>query len=129
MSMMMSHILKFVDFTKTQKSRCLENETLFFLQIKKFINYTSRAKNSFLAEVTFNMNCLLRKNIRKAKKIFNSFFWIIYGHRPRLNTKTGHYPYLFIDLIITDFVLIYHFSLKFTNSGKFLSSHKVSWRF
>ena len=35
MSMMASQILKSVDFTKTQKSRYLENETLFFLQIKK----------------------------------------------------------------------------------------------
>ena len=33
--MMMSQILKSVDFTKTQKSRYLENETLFLLQIKK----------------------------------------------------------------------------------------------
>ena len=41
--MMTSQILKSVDFTKTQKSRYLENETLFFLQMKKFINYTSRA--------------------------------------------------------------------------------------
>ena len=39
--MMMSQILKFVDFTKTQKTRYLENETLF--QIKKFINCASRA--------------------------------------------------------------------------------------
>ena len=39
MSMMMSHIVKFVDFTKTQKSRYLKNRTLIFLQIKKFINY------------------------------------------------------------------------------------------
>ena len=31
-----------VDLTKTKKSRYLENET-FFLQIKKIINYTSRA--------------------------------------------------------------------------------------
>ena len=30
-------------FTKAQKSRYLENKTIFFLQIKKFINYTSRA--------------------------------------------------------------------------------------
>ena len=55
--MMTSQISTFVDFTKTQKSRYLENETLFFLQIKKFINYTSRAtlwqKNIFVAEVTF----------------------------------------------------------------------------
>ena len=43
MSMMTSHILKFVNFTKIQKSGFQENETLFFLQIKKFINYTSRA--------------------------------------------------------------------------------------
>ena len=54
--MMTSQISTFVDFTKTQKSRYLENET-FFLQIKKFINYTSRAtlwqKNIFVAEVTF----------------------------------------------------------------------------
>ena len=40
--MMTSQILQFVDFTKTQKSKYLENKT-FFLQIKKFINYTSRA--------------------------------------------------------------------------------------
>ena len=33
MSMMKAQILKFVDFTKTQKSRYLENKT-FFLQIK-----------------------------------------------------------------------------------------------
>ena len=54
--MMTSQVLQFVDFTKTQKSKYLENET-FFLQIKKFINYTSRAtlwqKSTFAAEVTF----------------------------------------------------------------------------
>ena len=43
MLMITSQILKFAGFTKTQKSRYLENETLFFLQIKKFINYTSSA--------------------------------------------------------------------------------------
>ena len=41
--MMMPQILKFVDFTKTQKPRYLVNETLFFLQIKKFITSTSSA--------------------------------------------------------------------------------------
>ena len=51
--MMMPQIIKFVNFTKTQKSRYLENETLFFqikynkniifLSIKKFIDHTSRA--------------------------------------------------------------------------------------
>ena len=35
MPMMASQILKSVDFTKAQKSRYLENEILFFLQIKK----------------------------------------------------------------------------------------------
>ena len=44
MPMMKSQILKFVDFTKTHKSRYLENEALFFLQKKKKnVNYTSRA--------------------------------------------------------------------------------------
>ena len=58
MSMMTSQILKFLNFRKTLKSRYLENETLFFLQIKKLINYTSRAtlwqkkKNTFVAEAT-----------------------------------------------------------------------------
>ena len=41
--MMTSQILKCANFTETQKSQYLENEALFFLQIKKFINYTSRA--------------------------------------------------------------------------------------
>ena len=54
--MMTSQILKYVDFTKTQKSRYLKNKAIFFLQIKKIINYTSRAtllqKNIFVAEVT-----------------------------------------------------------------------------
>ena len=35
MSMVTSQILKIMDFTKTQKSRYLENETLFFLYIQK----------------------------------------------------------------------------------------------
>ena len=43
MLMMTSQILKFVDFTKTQKPRYLENEALLFHQIKKFINYILRA--------------------------------------------------------------------------------------
>ena len=62
---MTSQILKFVDFIKTQKSKYLENKTLFFLQIKKTLlyNYTSIhikgyfiVKNSFVAEVTFKSN-------------------------------------------------------------------------
>ena len=52
MPMMMSQILKSVDFTKAQISRYLNNGTLLFLQIKKIISYTSRA--SFVAVVTFN---------------------------------------------------------------------------
>ena len=43
MPMMMSQILKSVVFTKTQKPRYLDNKTLFFLQIKKIINYISWA--------------------------------------------------------------------------------------
>ena len=41
--MMTSQILKSAGFTKTQKSRYLENQTLFFLQIKKFSIYKSSA--------------------------------------------------------------------------------------
>ena len=58
MPMMTSQIVKSVDFTETQKCRYLERGTWFFLQIKKFISYTSKAtsfqKNSFVGEVTFN---------------------------------------------------------------------------
>ena len=48
-----------MDFTKTQISRYLENKTSFFLQIKKFTDYKSRAtlleKNSSVVDVTFKM--------------------------------------------------------------------------
>ena len=66
--MMTSQILKSVDFTKTQKSRYLENKILFFLQIIKFIDSVSKAnlrqRNSFVAEVTFSkFILLLRKGV------------------------------------------------------------------
>ena len=38
--MMISQILKFIDFTKTRKSK-YEKKTLFFLQVKKFIKNTT----------------------------------------------------------------------------------------
>ena len=41
--MVTSQIWKSVDFTKTQKSKYLENKKLYILQIKKFLNYTSSA--------------------------------------------------------------------------------------
>ena len=41
--MIMSQIVKSVNFTKTLKPRYLVSKTLFFLQIKKFINDTSWA--------------------------------------------------------------------------------------
>ena len=53
-----------MNFTKTQKSRYVEKETLFFLQIKKIINcsrllihslITYYGKNSFVAEETFKV--------------------------------------------------------------------------
>ena len=54
--MMASQIFKF-SISQKQKSRYLENETLFFLLIKKIINYASRAsfivKNNSLAKVSF----------------------------------------------------------------------------
>ena len=47
--MMTSQILRSVDFTKTHKSKYLENKTL-----KKFMNGASK-KSSFAAEGTFNL--------------------------------------------------------------------------
>ena len=52
---MMSQILKFVDFTKAQKSRYFEIET-FFLKLKKnefHIKSYFFVKNSFVAELTY----------------------------------------------------------------------------
>ena len=44
--MMTSHILQFVDFTATEKSKYLENKTLFFLQInQKFTNISNVSDN------------------------------------------------------------------------------------
>ena len=43
---MTSRILKPVDLTKTQKSRYLENKTLLFLQIKKFIKAACSVKTN-----------------------------------------------------------------------------------
>ena len=59
MSMMNSQILMISQKHKNPDMH-LQNETVFFLQMKKFINYTSiiegyfMAKNTFLAQVTFN---------------------------------------------------------------------------
>ena len=71
MSMIMSQILKSVNFTKTQKFRYLENE-MFFHQIKKNSLITHQGllyckKNSFMMEVTFkklngSANDLLMRN-------------------------------------------------------------------
>ena len=49
-----SQILKFVDFTKTQKSWCLENK-LLFAQIKNWLRIKGyfMANNGFVAEVNF----------------------------------------------------------------------------
>ena len=40
MPIITSEILESVDFTEIQKSRYLKDKALFFLQIKKLINYT-----------------------------------------------------------------------------------------
>ena len=66
MSLMMSQNLRSVDFTKTQKSRHLNNEILIFLLIKKFINYTSwailRQKNNFVAKAKFKFKLLTSRS-------------------------------------------------------------------
>ena len=77
MSMLTSQILQFVDFTKTQKSKYLQNETLFFLQIKQFINDTSRTtlwqKILLVAEVTFK-KMICPKNIWMQYWFHNTIF-------------------------------------------------------
>ena len=68
MCMMTSQIFKFFDFTKTQKTRYLENETLFFLKIKKsLITHQGLLydKNNLKAEVTSNVNLFKQKNINQ----------------------------------------------------------------
>ena len=45
--MMTSHILQFVDFTATEKSKYLENKTLFFLQINQKFTNTSNVSDNF----------------------------------------------------------------------------------
>ena len=54
-SMMTLQILKYVDFPETQKSRYLDNETLFFLffKEKKLITRQGLLSDGFVAEVTF----------------------------------------------------------------------------
>ena len=62
MPMMTPQILKSVHFTKTHQSRYLENKKLFFLQIKEFISYKSRAKNSFFCSrgnTLFHPDCVV----------------------------------------------------------------------
>ena len=71
MPTMTSQILNSVDFTKTQRSRYLENEILFFLQIKKlllFIKGHFVAKNSFVAEVTFKYHSLVLEEAKTKHK-------------------------------------------------------------
>ena len=69
--MMTSQISKLRDSPKTQKSRYLENEALFFL-LKKIIHYTLMVavwqKNSFLTEVT-----LKEASFKDILKAFHDF--------------------------------------------------------
>ena len=56
--MMTSQILKSVDFIKTQKSRCLKNEIIFFLQPKSSLithQGLPHDKKNFKAVVTFKL--------------------------------------------------------------------------
>ena len=61
MLMMTSQILRSVHFTKTQKSRYLENETLFFFKYKNPFQSKGyfTAKNNFVTEVTFKSDTAL----------------------------------------------------------------------
>ena len=77
--MMTSQNLKFVDFTNTQKSRYLENETLFFLQIKTFIKYTLRAT---LCQKTFLRQFLRPIGVFTSLGVAN--FWVTLCDRAQI---------------------------------------------
>ena len=53
--MMTSQILRYVDFTKSQKPTYLENKTSFSVQIKKFLKGYFMAINSLVEELTFRL--------------------------------------------------------------------------
>ena len=67
-----SQILGSVGFTKTQKSRYLVNETLFFLQIKKNALITHQellyCKNSFAVEVAFDIKTKIWQRFLKHQR-------------------------------------------------------------
>ena len=69
--MMTSQVLRFVDFTKSQKPRYLENETSYPLQIKEFIKSYFMAKNSFVVEGSFRFCHLKVKCLDLPMKIGN----------------------------------------------------------
>ena len=73
MPMMMSQILKSVDFTETEKSRYLENETLYFLQLFLHINGYIIAKNSFVFGVTLKTEILPKTRTQEHEKCFNLY--------------------------------------------------------
>ena len=84
--MMTPQILKSLNFTKTQKSRYLENENLLFLKIKNHelhIKGYCIGKNTFILEVTF-ISMILRININN-----NSNAGIINSNNI-LNKKDGN---------------------------------------
>ena len=77
--MMMSKILKFVDFTKTQRFRSQE-WIVTFLQTEKSTNCIFNgyfvAKSRFIAELTFNVE-KIEKNPKLSKTIptMMAFWW------------------------------------------------------
>ena len=105
MPMVTSQILKSVDFTKTLKQKYVENATLFFLQIKKLINYSSRAT---FKQVTFKQNFTVdpfleaytdfRNLFLKNTRLLTSSVYIL-GYFPRLLTPQRflHHMLLYYD--------------------------------
>ena len=102
--MMTSQILKSVDFTKTQKSRYLKNEALFFLLIKNsLITHQGLfyCKNSFVVEVTFkeinqvpgisqSQNSILFWSVNMSQsRNFAIIFWTYVLHSLEYNGVSG----------------------------------------
>ena len=70
-------VFEFLDSPKTKISKYLYNETLFFVQIKRFIHYILSNRNIFSVEVTFKIFSL--KNMEPSSVLKHFFI--------SLNTK------------------------------------------
>ena len=153
MSIMIAQILKFVDFTKTQKFRYLKNKT-FFLQIKKFtqihqfmqlqlpIKSYFMSKNTYVTVVTFNALALLsltRVQIKHitiakcalffhycyAKEILLYFFVIQNFVQNTQNTKKHINSIYIVGIMFVKYINGFYMTVSITNLGFLVSTQII----